>query len=338
MKLILIFLFLAEVLMVLSQVGSIHFHYRSEAIPYFARLIQRQAPTAESRTGKKQRFARKIPAAASEDDSVSNFENMRKNQLGKLDLINNLHPMAESKAQKKQRENRRPMRLPRPPRDFNVLIRAYKEIFQEMNPSYGMVWLRTQIPLPQAVRIALFAPIICMPFFMLGGLRRKMTVHNSYDKFLKSLRGVWFHKITGYQNFAASWEHWKNTGIQLKFQKERRPLKLKWFQILVKEGQPRAALNWGTHLYSQDPKDEKFDRQFCQLLLSLNRAVDFKFSKVLTWYLKETRNDTDAQRVWDQTLEPCRQERLDPDVKALAQTVAEITNCPEVKEFLEFRS
>jgi hypothetical protein len=338
MKLILIFLFLAEVLMVLSQAGSIHFRYSSEAIPYFARLLQRQAPAPTSKSQANTRSSSKNSALNSGNDSVSNFEAMRENQLGKLDFIKNIHPMAQSDAQKSRSRSSRSMRLPKSPRNFKHLIKTYQEVFKEMNPNYGLVWFRTQIPLPQALRIALFLPILAFPFIFLGGLRRKMTVHNSYDKFLKSLRGVWFHKITGYQNFPASWEHWRNTGIQLKFQKESKSLKLKWFQILVKEGQSKAALHWGSHLHAKHPGDQKFNRQFCQLLLSLDEPLDFKFSKLISGYLQETRDENSAKRVWELTLEPCQQERLNSDVKTLAQIVAELTKNPDVKDFISFRT
>jgi|GEM_PF-1806243 hypothetical protein len=337
MKAILAICLMIELLFLGAQAASTHFQFHHEAIPYFGiKIFQESQGSGSSSSSLSTKKKKRRKKSGSEDNSVENFEQMRKGQMAKLDLIKDLHPMAESSGS--PGESKPPLDLsiplPPPPANLMALKQVLMDVFWTLEPKMGLVWFKAHLNFPTVIRILFYIPPILFPWLLLLDLFSRKSSKGEYHQFLKSLRGIWFLTNKPYRNFDQAYTFWKKPTIQGQFQRENRTLRKKWFRALIQEDKRHEALNFGAVLFNEDRKDTSFAQELCVEILNGEGSIDRKYSALLTWYLSKKGNAENAWLIFQKCFAKVAAGDLDRESRRLLRMISTLSDQAAPRQLL----
>ena len=131
-----------ELLLLMMMIVSAHYKWNYQALPYLGKgtnlRSHSNATTHESGNINRLDLKRNLPKTST-DKLVENFEQTRKNQLDRLNVIRDIHPMTEKKTGRKVGSAANTIKLPASPRNLGDLKQVLKQTFWELQPSLGIV-------------------------------------------------------------------------------------------------------------------------------------------------------------------------------------------------------
>jgi len=337
MKSILALLLFAEVLFFGIQALATHFQKEHQALPYFGERLYTPGTTNQSQSTSTTTLkkTKKRKKTGGEDSLLNDFESMHKGQLAKLDLIKDLHPMAESSgsaASEEPADLRVP--LPSPPGNLKEFQRIVKRTFWDLEPKMGLVWFQSHLNFPIIIRILAYIPPVFLPWILISGLFSARGSRGEYKTFLKSLRGIHFFPAKPYKNFENSYSLWRKPTIQGQFKKEGRKLKKQWFRVLLANQKRLEGLNFGSVLFNEDRKDAGFAEELCQAIINSNEGIDRRYSALLTWYLGRKGSPELAWEIFQKAFSNASAGELDLTAKKLLHKIAAMCPNQEPKQLL----
>ena len=338
MKSILTLCVAGEIICGLLMLLSVHFQWNHQVIPYFAEgQLTRSYSQSTNASAKNHRNPQSNLSESKSNKLLDNFEEVRKDQLNRLNLVQDIHPMMEKSSDMSLKTvSNAPKNLPSSPRNFVDLKITIEKTFWELQPNFGVVWFNAFLEFPIVLRILALIPPLWLPLLILSGkFTNRKTRDQGYQTFLKSLRGLHFFPAKPYQNFENAYALWKIPSVQNQFQKEKRSLKKQWFKALIANGQRFDGLNFGSTLIHENQKDLEFSEELCITLLQGKERIDRRYSSLLTWYLSSKGTPELARFIYERTLQGIKPGELDHSARILLRKATSLCPHPELQKHLK---